>query len=238
MKLKKDKIEWMRWKLGMPNLIVKDCDGKGGGLALFWKTTFNLRLVGFISKYHIDAEITEEDGFVWRFTGVYGEPKTEEREKTWKLLRTLKNQNNRPWLCIVDFNETLHAWEKEGGVPKPQWRMDRFREALEFCELDDLGFNGDTFTWRNNSHSAENYIKERLDRAVASEGWRQRFPAFKVTNGDPRHSDHRPVIVDTIGGVCKDGLQTEVSFQNLRRDGWMRRAVEVWWRMNGQKRLM
>jgi hypothetical protein len=116
--------------------------------------------------------------------------------------------------------------------------MDRFREALEFCELDDLGFNGDTFTWRNNSHSAENYIKERLDRAVASEGWRQRFPAFKVTNGDPRHSDHRPVIVDTIGGVCKDGLQTEVSFQNLRRDGWMRRAVEVWWRMNGQKRLM
>jgi hypothetical protein len=62
---------------------VKDCDGKGGGLALFWKNTVNLRLVGFISKYHIDTEITEEDGFVWRFTGVYGEPKTEEREKTW-----------------------------------------------------------------------------------------------------------------------------------------------------------
>ena len=34
-KLKKDKIEWLRWKLGMPNMIVKDCDGKGGGLAIF-----------------------------------------------------------------------------------------------------------------------------------------------------------------------------------------------------------
>jgi hypothetical protein len=44
-----------------------------------------------MSKYHIDTEITEPDGFVWRFTGIYGEPKTEDREKTWKLLRTLKN---------------------------------------------------------------------------------------------------------------------------------------------------
>ena len=38
---------------------------------------------------------------------------------------------------------------------------------------------------------------ERLDRAVADGEWRAWFPTFKVTNGDPKHSDHRPVIMET-----------------------------------------
>jgi exonuclease III len=199
-KLKKDRIEWLRWKLEMPNMIVKDSEGQSGGLAMFWKNSVQVRQIGFASRYHLDTEITETDGFVWRFTGIYGEPKVELRENTWKLLRTLKNQSDKPWLCIGDFNEILHSWEKEGGAPKSQIQMDNFKHALEDCELDDLGFVGDTFTWRNNSHTAEKYIRERLDRAIASHAWRMRFPAYKVVNGDHRHSDHRPVIVDTHGG--------------------------------------
>ena len=30
---------------------------------------------------------------------------------------------------------------------------------------------------------------------MANLEWRSHFPAYKVINGDPRHSDHRPVIV-------------------------------------------
>jgi exonuclease III len=203
MKQKVGRLEWLRWKLGMPNLIVKDCEGQSGGLAIFWKNTVDLRLIGFRSKYHFDTEITEKDGFKWRFTGIYGESKVEAREKTWQLLRTLKHQSDLPWLCIGDFNEILYSWEKEGGCPKPQQQMDRFKEALEFCGLDDLGFSGDAFTWRNHSHSAKKYVKERLDRTVATMSWRMRFPSFKVVNGDPRHSDHRPVLVDTHGGMSR-----------------------------------
>ena len=58
----------------------------------------------------------------------------------------LKHQSDKPWLCAGDFNEILYSWEKEGGVPKPQAQMDRFKEALEVCELNDLGFSGDAFT--------------------------------------------------------------------------------------------
>ncbi|XP_073363561.1 uncharacterized protein [Aegilops tauschii subsp. strangulata] len=79
--------------------------------------------------------------------------------------------------------------------------MDRFKSALESCGLGDLGFVGDTFTWRNNNHTAANYIRERLDRAVATQAWCNRFTAYRVTNGDPRHSDHRPVIIDTDGAA-------------------------------------
>lgn len=38
--------------------------------------------------------------------------------------------------------------------------------------------------------------RERLDRAVANSAWRARFPLVRVINGDPRHSDHRPIIVE------------------------------------------
>jgi hypothetical protein len=74
--------------------------------------------------------------------------------------------------------------------------MDKFRETLEHCELHDLGFEGDAFTWRNNSHDGTKYIKERLDRVVAMEEWCARFPGARVINEDHRHSDHRPIILE------------------------------------------
>ncbi|KAI4979941.1 hypothetical protein ZWY2020_016694 [Hordeum vulgare] len=178
-------------------------------------------MIGFKSRYHIDTEITEADGFTWRFTGIYGEPKVEARGKTWLLLRTLKQQSDKPWLCIGDFNEILHSWEKEGGAPKPQQQIDRFKEALEFCELDDLGFVGNVFTWRNHSHSMDKYVRERLDRVVATPSWRQRFLAYKVINSEPRHSDHMPVIVDTHGGAR---WLEEEDCKSIVENSWARRV--------------
>jgi hypothetical protein len=74
--------------------------------------------------------------------------------------------------------------------------MLKFREVLEECDLHDLGFVGDAFTWRNHHHNASSYTRERLDRAVANSAWRARFPLVRVINGDPRHSDHSPIIVE------------------------------------------
>ncbi|XP_073360464.1 uncharacterized protein [Aegilops tauschii subsp. strangulata] len=159
-----DRIDWLRWKLGMPHMVVKDCCGKGGGggLALFWKRDVDVKLTGFVSRYHIDTDIMEQDGYVWRFTGIYGEPKMELKDQTWKLLRTLKNQNNKPWLCASAFNEVLHSWEKEGGVTRSQASMDKFKMALEDCELHDLGFIGDVFTWRNHNHNPSDMFTRDL----------------------------------------------------------------------------
>ncbi|XP_073360394.1 uncharacterized protein [Aegilops tauschii subsp. strangulata] len=78
--------------------------------------------------------------------------------------------------------------------------MDRFREALEACELCDIGYEGDKYTWRNHNKDIDSYIRERLDRATANALWCEWFPEFTVINGAPRHSDHRPVIVSTQGG--------------------------------------
>jgi hypothetical protein len=38
--------------------------------------------------------------------------------------------------------------------------MDAFRHALEDANLSNLGFVGDAFTWWNNWHNANGYIRE------------------------------------------------------------------------------
>jgi hypothetical protein len=128
----------------------------------------------------------------------------EEKAKTWRLLQLLHNQYNKPWICMGDFNEILFYCEKIVGQPRPAGYMERFQNALADCNMEDLGFLGDVFTWRNHHHRAEGYIKERLDRAVANIEWRGLFPLVRVVNRDPRHSDQRPLIVE-----CGDREPTE-----------------------------
>lgn len=112
----------------------------------------------------------------------------EDHPFTWQ-----QHQVGRPWLCLGDFNEILASKEKLGGVARPQACMDRFREALVSCELCNIGFQGDKFTWRNHSKELQSYIRERLDRATTNDKWCEEFPDFSVVHDRPRHSDHRPV---------------------------------------------
>jgi hypothetical protein len=125
--------------------------------------------------------------------------------------------------------------KNRGGVPRSQVCMDKFRGALAECGLADLGYSGDTFTWRNHCHDAEGYIRERLDRAVANMEWRTRLPTFEVINGEPRHSDHRAVIVNLEGAdaeiPCMRGPSTfkfEASW--LKEDGCTNLVQEAWLR--------
>jgi hypothetical protein len=104
--------------------------------------------------------------------------------------------------------------------------MNRFEEALEECEMLDLGYSGDVFTWRNNHHQSENYIWKRLDRAVANVGWRSRFISVHVHSGDPYHSDHHPVIISTESQQQRRNARSTNDILNLRPAGWKRRNVE------------
>ncbi|KAJ1288354.1 hypothetical protein BS78_02G083300 [Paspalum vaginatum] len=63
-KMDRERIEVLRWKLGLTNMVVKDCVGKGGGLAIFWRKEVNFQLHG-VSCFYIDGDIVEKDGFIW-----------------------------------------------------------------------------------------------------------------------------------------------------------------------------
>jgi hypothetical protein len=90
-KMERKRIDRFQWILNVPNLVVRDCKGCSGGLALFWRRGMEVA-VKSLSKYHIDALVQEEGGVEWRMTAVYGEQKTKEKGRTWRLFRILNNQ--------------------------------------------------------------------------------------------------------------------------------------------------
>lgn len=72
--------------------------------------------------------------------------------------------------------------------------MERFRQTLENCELADLGYKGQWYTWSRGVHEESN-VRERLDREVASSNWCSKFPEFEVTHLISSRSDHIPVLL-------------------------------------------
>ena len=54
--------------------------------------------------------------------------------------------------------------------------MQSFRDALDFCQLKDLGFSGFPFTWCNRRPGVHN-VRIRLDRGVAIVNWMLQFPS-------------------------------------------------------------
>jgi hypothetical protein len=123
MKLESNQVEVFRWKLGLTNMVCRPSEGRSGRIALFWCTGVDVSLKS-MSKYFIDVEVGGGANR-WRFTGIYGDPRSDKKELTWKALRVLRH-NPRPWLCMGDFNEILFQQDKQGGVPRPQWCMGRF----------------------------------------------------------------------------------------------------------------
>lgn len=66
-----------------------------------------------------------------------------------------------------NFNEILLSFEKRGGRLREERQMLAFREALEYCKLNDLGFSGQWFTWERGRLPSNN-IREILDRGGQS----------------------------------------------------------------------
>jgi hypothetical protein len=60
--------------------------------------------------------------------------------------------------------------------------------------LGDLSYKGAKYTWSNRRPSSA-FVKERLDRALATTGWCQHFPKVSVTVLPTQSSDHKPLWI-------------------------------------------
>lgn len=197
-KAKQQELESIKRQIGFGGMIGRDCVGEGksraGGLVLFWDSSWDVQLLSF-SQNHIDVEIYGSDqNQHWRFTGIYGFPEESQKVHTWHLLSMLCSHSSPPWICAGDFNEIMWDVEKKGGLAKKFSAMQRFRDALDQCNLQDLGFSGYPFTWSNGRPNECN-VQERLDRFCATEEWRLLFPFHKVEHVSRFGSDHHAIML-------------------------------------------
>lgn len=177
--------------MGFHNAFGVSSVGKAGGLCIFWKEEINFSLVSY-SQNHICGDI--ENGVQkWRFVGIYGWPKEEDKYKIWNLIRHLYADSEISILFGGDFNEILCSDEKEGGADRTRRAMVSFCEMMDELALCDLGSSGPWYTWERGKTTATK-IRERLDRYLGSSSWLDMFPDVRVENLLRYKSDHSPIV--------------------------------------------
>lgn len=158
-----------------------------------WHKNIDVTLRSF-SKGHIDV-LVKENGWQWRFTGIYGNPNRDLHHETWTLLKRLAEISTLPWLLGGDFNEITSLNEKRGGSRRLEKYMQKFREPLDSCDLIDPGFTGLEFIWCNN-HVNNDIIWERLDRFLMNSDLQERCSLIDVQHLAFLASDHRLILAD------------------------------------------
>ena len=99
-------------------------------------------------------------------------------------------------MCIGDFNAIIQSTKKFSKRPSQMSQIDSFWAALKACQLEDLGFKGYVYTWNNNRPGDAN-IKFRLDRAIVTKEWRDKFQLSFITHLSQYALDHLPIVLQT-----------------------------------------
>ncbi|KAA3460638.1 reverse transcriptase [Gossypium australe] len=94
--------------------------------------------------------------------------------------------------------------------------MEAFRNALEDCQLVDVGYTGNWFTWER-GNLPETNIRERLDRGVANVHWMSMFPETNIQHLVHSTSDHCPLLITTT--------------KEEKRKRWETFRFKAWWLM-------
>jgi exonuclease III len=186
----------------LTNSFIVDCNfvnrHRSGGLAILWTNDVTLDILQF-NKNHIDMYITSSNlNTSWYATGMYGHPYHSQKHLTCSTIYNLyQNRTEAKWLIFGDFNLILKSNEKLGGNGIDYHHTNMFNQTLNNCNLTDLGYKGDQFTWANNQLDND-HIKERLDRFCANSNWITFFPRYCNYHLLRYTSDHNPILLEFL----------------------------------------
>lgn len=132
----------------------------------------------------------------WFATGLYGYPYTPKKHLTCSVIKNLyQSRRSEKWIVFGDFNLMMNSDEKQGGNRLDFHLTKLFNDTLNACDLSDLGYHGNKFTWANNQPN-NIHIKERLDRFCANSNWIFSFPRYINTHLLRYTSDYNPILLE------------------------------------------
>jgi hypothetical protein len=89
----------------------------------------------------------------------------------------------------------LNSTEKLGANSVNFHLTKLFNDPINDCDLIDLGYQGDKYTWVNNQIDND-HIKEIIDRFCANTNWINSFPRFNNKHLLRYTSDHNPILLE------------------------------------------
>uniref|UniRef100_A0A803QAN3 Reverse transcriptase domain-containing protein n=1 Tax=Cannabis sativa TaxID=3483 RepID=A0A803QAN3_CANSA len=200
---------------------------------LLWKDDVDVTLNSFNANV-FDCYLAFHNGPSSHFTAFYGAPNVAHRVHTWTLLKRLKDVAPLlPWVVIGDFNEILYNHNKKGGNRRCESQMDDFRAVLDVCNLNELPFTGDPFTWIKGRLKVDT-IHERLDWCFTNDSWNSSFQPLVTSHLDYYASDHRAIAVDVLllnSTAAKPLKNTEAILDDLlaqEEEYWHQRSRVDW----------
>uniref|UniRef100_A0A0V0I5C8 Putative ovule protein n=1 Tax=Solanum chacoense TaxID=4108 RepID=A0A0V0I5C8_SOLCH len=101
-------------------------------------------------------------------TLVYAKCNADQRQMLWEDLFQLATGMTSPWVVGGDFNVVLNTEEKIGGLPVSDADHEDFENCISSCNLNEIQFRGNPFTWWNGRANNE-CIFERLDRILSNQ---------------------------------------------------------------------
>ncbi|PWA83198.1 hypothetical protein CTI12_AA170930 [Artemisia annua] len=114
-------------------LLVVDSIGRAGGLLLFWKKECDLTIRTF-SQNHIDFVVKDENGNMWRGTGIYGWPRRQDKHRTWALMRSLRTNQDQAWDMTTTGVKLTWSNGRRGNANVKK-RLDRFLTNSHWFDL-------------------------------------------------------------------------------------------------------
>lgn len=128
----------------MKNYLV-DPRGLSGGLALFWKTSYEFEVL-HSDKIIIVVNVKLESlSFFISF--VYGDLIRHLHQEVWNRLTDIGSTRDDAWIVVGDLNELMDNSEKIGGPLRDKAMFHPFRSMINNCRLKEVPSSGNIFSW-------------------------------------------------------------------------------------------
>ena len=146
--------------LGYDHSFLVKPVGLGGGLALFWKNSFEVEVLRSSNRF-IDMKI-KSGNKCYYMTFVYVDPVRQKREEVWSELKMISLNRSEGLGLFGDFNEIMINTENLGGTLRAESSFYQFRAFVRECRIREFPSSGNHFSWAGVREVRMNGIKKKV----------------------------------------------------------------------------